>query len=317
MAALALHLSHPPSSLASRPALLVLGLGGGTIPEILYRLLPTARIHVLEIVQGLDHLAKRYFGLPRSKRLRVIIADALRLQECTGLLEGRAYDAILMDIDSGVPDGAEAETARSAKDQALLSSLLSRLKPGGLCAANLSRGTADGGGGASQMRAALQQAGADHVCVVAPRVPVGRSAAAVEPGVVVVSCAPSEASRRLHAPPPPARRHTTGPPQDCHTPGPPRDLRTGPPRATTGPPRVLLACRNPTAARARGQGARGERGRWSGCARCCEDVRPEHSRPRVPRRARPGLRLPREGRLHAPPTPAGSVRSFRFFELST
>ena len=29
---------------------------------------------------GLEHLAKQYFGLPHSKRLRVIIADALRLQ---------------------------------------------------------------------------------------------------------------------------------------------------------------------------------------------------------------------------------------------
>ena len=52
----AMHLSHPlPSSSPSppsQPAVLVLGLGGGTIPEILHRLHPTAHIHVLEIVLG-------------------------------------------------------------------------------------------------------------------------------------------------------------------------------------------------------------------------------------------------------------------------
>lgn len=179
-------------------ALLVLGLGGGSIPSLLLRLMPAAQVDVLENVRGLEEVAVRFFALPRTLRLRVLTADALD-PHASGLREGRAYDAVLLDIDSGAERGQSAacvESKRAARDPGLLHALLSRLRPGGICVANLSQATA-GGAAAAEMCAALQAAGAPGGCIVSPRV-IG--AAAPVPGVVVAGCDAAEASRRLGMP---------------------------------------------------------------------------------------------------------------------
>lgn len=61
----------------------VLGLGGGSLAASLYEILPDTQIHAVELRAGVAQIAHQYFALPRNKRLRVHIADALSYVEAT------------------------------------------------------------------------------------------------------------------------------------------------------------------------------------------------------------------------------------------
>ena len=55
--------------------ILVLGLGGGVIPTYLYNY-TNANIDVVEIVPDMKEIAEKYFGMPITDRLNIIIDDA-------------------------------------------------------------------------------------------------------------------------------------------------------------------------------------------------------------------------------------------------
>jgi spermidine synthase len=60
-----------------RPAhVTILGLGGGVIANALLHLLPECRIHAVELRQTVLDVAREYFDLSDSPRLRVTIEDA-------------------------------------------------------------------------------------------------------------------------------------------------------------------------------------------------------------------------------------------------
>lgn len=54
----------------------VLGLGGGVMAGALLHLYPECQIHAVELRQAVLDVARGYFGLPESERLKVTIADA-------------------------------------------------------------------------------------------------------------------------------------------------------------------------------------------------------------------------------------------------
>src|SRR5262249_40205748 len=54
---------------------LVLGLGGGSIPIYLHRFLPEASIDVVEIDPGIITVAKKFFGVRETSRLRLYESD--------------------------------------------------------------------------------------------------------------------------------------------------------------------------------------------------------------------------------------------------
>jgi len=76
---------------------LVLGLGGGSIPIYLHRFLPEATIDVVEIDPGIIAAAKKYFGLRETSRLKLIESDGRVFLN----RHPEPYDIILVDVFSG------------------------------------------------------------------------------------------------------------------------------------------------------------------------------------------------------------------------
>lgn len=75
---------------------LVVGLGGGTLPTAISALAPDSRIDVVEIDPAVLRMAERYFGFEPGPRLSVSVQDA-RVFGKRAALEGRHYDLILLD----------------------------------------------------------------------------------------------------------------------------------------------------------------------------------------------------------------------------
>lgn len=80
--------------------ILLVGLGGGSIPEVLHRLLPDSEIDIVEIDDAVVRVAHRYFGFRASPRMRVHVQDA-RVFVKRALLRKESYDIILLDAFTG------------------------------------------------------------------------------------------------------------------------------------------------------------------------------------------------------------------------
>lgn len=75
---------------------LIVGLGGGTIPTALAEVLPEAQIDVVEIDPAVTRVAKKYFGFREGPKMRVIEMDG-RVYIKRALREGTRYDSVLLD----------------------------------------------------------------------------------------------------------------------------------------------------------------------------------------------------------------------------
>lgn len=82
--------SAPPKSL------LVVGLGGGTLPMALREVLPDAQIDTVEIDPAVTRVARQYFGFKDDPKMKVYEVDG-RVYVKRAVREGRKYDAILLD----------------------------------------------------------------------------------------------------------------------------------------------------------------------------------------------------------------------------
>jgi spermidine synthase len=76
--------------------ILIVGLGGGTLPTALAQLLPQAQIDVVEIDPAVTKVAQRYFGFRPGPRLQVIEDDGRRYVKRAGRA-GTKYDLIMLD----------------------------------------------------------------------------------------------------------------------------------------------------------------------------------------------------------------------------
>ena len=87
------------ASLSVQPAprrILIIGLGGGTLPSALASLLPQAVIDVVEIDPAVVRVARDYFRFEPSVRLRVHQADG-RAHVRQMLQEQRQFDLVMLD----------------------------------------------------------------------------------------------------------------------------------------------------------------------------------------------------------------------------
>lgn len=83
--------------LQPRPrSILIIGLGGGTLPRALVKALPQVTIDVVEIDPAVVSVAKQYFGFATSERVRVIAMDG-RVYVKRAIREQRQYDLIMLD----------------------------------------------------------------------------------------------------------------------------------------------------------------------------------------------------------------------------
>jgi len=81
-------------------SVLVIGLGGGTIPIAFHELFPTAHIDAVEIDPAVVEVAKKYFGLNTSAQFTVHIQDA-RVWTKRAQRALRKYDIIILDAFNG------------------------------------------------------------------------------------------------------------------------------------------------------------------------------------------------------------------------
>lgn len=76
--------------------ILVVGLGGGTIPTALREVLPEAEIDTVEIDPAVTRVARRYFGFKDDAKMKVYETDGRTFVK-RAIRDGRKYDAILLD----------------------------------------------------------------------------------------------------------------------------------------------------------------------------------------------------------------------------
>jgi spermidine synthase len=110
---------------------LMLGLGAGSISTYFGRFMPDVSIDVVEIDRRVIEVAKQYFGLRETERVRYLDADGrVFLNRNKGL-----YDLILLDAYRG---GFVPFHLLTKEFYALLKE---RLTPGGVIASNVHDGT--------------------------------------------------------------------------------------------------------------------------------------------------------------------------------
>lgn len=87
------------SGLYANPApkrILVVGLGGGTLPSALQELVPNAKMDVVELDGAVDRVARRYFNFKPTAGTKVAIEDGRVFIKRAGRA-GTKYDLIMLD----------------------------------------------------------------------------------------------------------------------------------------------------------------------------------------------------------------------------
>ena len=109
--------------------ILVIGLGGGTLPKTLYSLYPNAEIHAVEIDRAVIKVAQTYFGFRTEDKLHVFVEDG-RVFVKHALRKGDKYDLIFLDAfdQEYIPEHLLTKE--------FLEELRRILLPGGVLAAN-------------------------------------------------------------------------------------------------------------------------------------------------------------------------------------
>ena len=79
---------------------LIIGLGGGTIPVVLNEMFPEALIDVVEIDEAVVKVAHEYFNFAENDKLKVHVADA-RVFTKRAALRDKSYDLIILDAFTG------------------------------------------------------------------------------------------------------------------------------------------------------------------------------------------------------------------------
>jgi len=87
------------SALFAQPdpkTILIIGLGGATLPIALHKMLPEALIDSVEIDPAVVRVAKQYFAYETGPRQRVFVEDGREFVE-RAHREGRRYDMVMLD----------------------------------------------------------------------------------------------------------------------------------------------------------------------------------------------------------------------------
>jgi spermidine synthase len=107
--------------------MLVVGLGGGTLPMFLRKHYPTAEIDAVDIDPEVVYVAKRYFEFREDSRMRVHVGDGREFIE----RYRQPYDLIFLDAFSSDSVPAHLTT------QEFLRAVRRALKPGGVVVGNV------------------------------------------------------------------------------------------------------------------------------------------------------------------------------------
>ena len=85
-----------PSIFTTSTKVLILGLGGGCLASHILKHYPKVEITAIEISKSVISIAREFFELPNSDRLKVIQQDGLEFLKETS----ESYDAVILDVNS-------------------------------------------------------------------------------------------------------------------------------------------------------------------------------------------------------------------------
>nr|XP_055041846.1 eEF1A lysine and N-terminal methyltransferase [Misgurnus anguillicaudatus] len=118
-------------------SVLLVGLGGGGLPQFVHDFVPYARVDVVELDPAVLEVAQTWFGFQTDERLKVILGDGLEHITTLESEGSRSFDVIMFDVDSkdttmgiSCPPPAFVETS-------LLKKVYNLLTPRGLFMLNL------------------------------------------------------------------------------------------------------------------------------------------------------------------------------------
>lgn len=109
--------------------ILVVGLGGGSIPVTLNELFPDAHIDIVEIDEAVVRVAREFFQFEETPTMRVYVSDARVFVKRAGLRDNR-YDFVILDAFTGDYIPEHLMTLEFLKE------IKGILKPGGVLVAN-------------------------------------------------------------------------------------------------------------------------------------------------------------------------------------
>ncbi|XP_053805805.1 eEF1A lysine and N-terminal methyltransferase isoform X2 [Vidua chalybeata] len=89
-----------PDALPGELAVLVVGLGGGSLPLFVHDYFSQARVAVVEIDPSMLEVAMRWFGFSQGDRMQVHVSDGLDYVAKLAAEAPAQYDAIMFDVDS-------------------------------------------------------------------------------------------------------------------------------------------------------------------------------------------------------------------------
>ncbi|XP_012513220.1 PREDICTED: methyltransferase-like protein 13 isoform X2 [Propithecus coquereli] len=132
-------LRNPELLLETPLALLVVGLGGGSLPLFVHDHFPKSCVDAVEIDPSMLEVATQWFGFSQSDRMKVHIADGLDyISNLAGRGEVRPhYDVIMFDVDSKDPTLGMSCPPPAFVDQPFLQKVKSILTPEGVFILNL------------------------------------------------------------------------------------------------------------------------------------------------------------------------------------
>lgn len=131
-------LRNPELLLETPLALLVVGLGGGSLPLFVHDHFPKSCVDAVEIDPSMLEVATQWFGFCESNRMKVHLADGL--DYISNLAGGAArphYDVIMFDVDSKDPTLGMSCPPPAFVDQPFLHKVKSILSPEGVFILNL------------------------------------------------------------------------------------------------------------------------------------------------------------------------------------
>ncbi|MBN3314952.1 MET13 protein, partial [Atractosteus spatula] len=84
-------------------SVLIVGLGGGGLPQFLRDWVPKAKVQVVELDPAVLDVARDWFGFMPDDRLGVTLGDGLEHISALDKQGGQSYDVIMFDVDSKDP----------------------------------------------------------------------------------------------------------------------------------------------------------------------------------------------------------------------
>ncbi|XP_068921683.1 eEF1A lysine and N-terminal methyltransferase isoform X1 [Petaurus breviceps papuanus] len=130
-------LKNPETLPEASLSLLVVGLGGGSLPLFIHDHFLKSHIDAVEIDPSMLEVATRWFGFTQSDRMKVHIADGLDYITNLAREAQALYDVIMFDVDSKDPAVGMSCPPPAFVDHAFLQDVKGILTPGGVFILNL------------------------------------------------------------------------------------------------------------------------------------------------------------------------------------